>query len=317
MFNFGKKEEKPITVTNEKKVDNTETLRAMKHMISCISKRRDELTEEDLISNQELEKVKDSYSNVIANNENIAQEINDFQEVFVSINEMANSFQEVIHDVSKVSEEARHNLQVQMESVDQVEERFVEIDAIYEEFNKVFSVISDSMKSIVGVANQTNLLALNASIEAARAGEMGKGFAVVADEVTKLSISIKELANNVNENMLTLETSSQSLSDSLENARAALRSTQQQTTNTESVLFEIDNSVQSVENVRHDLTDKIDECSGKVDSLSSEMTEHEKQYQQVMENIEQLRGQMTKKGFMYEDIANLLNQAGPLIEKIK
>ena len=112
-----------------------------------------------------------------------------------------------------------------------------------------------------------------------------------------------------------MQKSSESLTNSLQDARKALDSSNEQTENTEKIFENIATSVDGVKDVQKDINQVIVECSGQVGTLQKEVNSYEEQYTQVMINIEELKSLMTEKGFIYEYF-NMMEQAEPLIQKI-
>ena len=318
MFGKKKTEEKEVRYEDlgEKQGKVKEYLSSMSHLSKFVIEKKEALVEEEAKAVDEIDKVRESYNEVIENNAKVSESIDAFETEFVRIGDISGEFNDVIQNVTEVSKGALKDIRDLKESSTKVEGQFEEIAKIYDEFQKRFDEIKTTMMNIVGVANQTNLLALNASIEAARAGEHGKGFAVVADEVTKLSIGIKELVGDVNKSMEGLEMSSENLTRSLEGAREALNMSREQMENTESIFSEINQSVSGVEGIHKGINEVVERCSGQVTDIQRDMESYENQYGQVMENIDGLKSLMTQKGFIYEDISNMMEQAEPLIQKI-
>ena len=318
---FGRKREEVQETTvrtaqQGKKGNVKEYLDSMSYLSRFVIEKKEALVEEEMKAIREIDKVKDSYTEVIEPNAAVSDAVDAFQTEFAKIGEISGQFNAVIQGVTTVSDGAIEDIRELKESSAKVEEQFTEIGKIYDEFQARFDEIRATMQNIVGIANQTNLLALNASIEAARAGEHGKGFAVVADEVTKLSIGIKELVGDVNKSMEGLEASSENLTKSLGGVREALDESRTQMENTEEVFQKINQSVSGVEDVHQGINQVVDHCTGKVERIQSSMDTHEKQYEQVRTNIDDLKSLMTQKGFIYEDISNMMEQAEPLIKNI-
>ena len=290
---------------------------SMKYLSDFVMDRKEALVDEELKTITEIERVKESYSEVIEHNNEVSSAVDDFQSEFEKINDISGQFKDVITDVTTVSDGAMADIEQLKQSSAKVELHFDEINKVYDEFQVEFEKIRATLLSIVGIANQTNLLALNASIEAARAGEHGKGFAVVADEVTKLSIGIKDLVGEVNRSMEGLDVSSGKLTYTLGEARETLEISKTQMENTEGVFREIYDSVSGVENVHSGINEVVGQCSEKVEALRQSMEEHSRRYEQVQENIDGLKNLMTQKGFIYEDISNMMEQTTPLLDKMK
>lgn len=321
MFGFGKKETEDFVPQNNMAQDKKKVIKECLSAFSFISKsvieKKENLVDEEAKTISELDKVKKSYSQAIENNDKISSSIDGIGQEFSRVGDASDEFQSVMEEVTTISSGAIEDVHNLITSSEKMEEQFAEISKIYDEFQKGFEEIQAATQSIIGVANQTNLLALNASIEAARAGEHGKGFAVVADEVTKLSIDIKELVGNINKSMDGLQNSSDMLANSIDEAKLALEDSKNQTDSTEKVFNDITASVAQVEGVGNDIKNIADNCRDLVQGIQSDMNSYEEQYSYVLENIDELKSMLTRKGFLYEDISNIMKQAEPLVEKIK
>ena len=131
-------------------------------------------------------------------------------------------------------------------AVDQVSKAIAEIKQSAGQTAKIIKTIDE-------IAFQTNLLALNAAVEAARAGEAGKGFAVVAEEVRNLARRAAEAARTTSE---LIETSQK----------------------------QADSSVAVVDNLTKTFVG-IEESSGKVAILVSEIAAASKEQAQGIEQV--------------------------------
>ena len=113
------------------------------------------------------------------------------------------------------AKESSKQLEVVVQSTNEMAELSGEVEEILKEFRKEFDMVKEETGTIEQITSQTNLLALNASIEAARAGEAGKGFAVVADEIRNLSTGTKDSSTSIMEALTHLETTSDRMMESI------------------------------------------------------------------------------------------------------
>lgn len=60
----------------------------------------------------------------------------------------------------------------------------------------------------------------------------------------------------------------------------------------------------------------VDSCSMNAESIITEVSNNKDTYLLVLKQIEELASLMTKKGFSYEDISNMIMQIKPLVENI-
>lgn len=222
-------------------------LDALSFLSSFVMDKKEALVEEELKTIREIDKVKDSYTEVIEHNAAVSDAVDAFQSEFERIGGISGQFNEVISGVTEVSNGALQVIRELKESYEKVERQFAEINKVYDEF----------------------------------------------------------------------QTSSESLTSSLSGVRKALDVSQTQMENTKQIFQEINRSVYGVEDVHRGINEVVGHCTSKVEQLQSNMGAHERRYEQVQMNIDGLKSLMTQKGFIYEDISNMMEQAQPLIQNIQ
>ncbi|SFR78805.1 methyl-accepting chemotaxis protein [Anaeromicropila populeti] len=316
---FGLKKKKGISVLPEaesKQVNWKEKLYPFHFMGKYLLDKKLELQKEEMETIEEIGIIKESFVSVNNKAEDINEEIKGFNKEFVLIRDVTKNFENIIFRMTEVAENTHTNMEYLRKSSDSVEESFIHIQNVFDAFQTSFAEIRRNMEDIIGIADQTNLLALNASIEAARAGEHGKGFAVVADEVNKLALEIKELVRHVDGSMSSLNLNTDKLTDSINQTNLSLKESKKQVDRTEEIMESIKIVANEVSDENEAMDTILSSCDKTIERISYDINESKQYYNKVLVNIDTLNNKITNKGFIFEDMSNILEQMEPLVNQI-
>jgi len=173
-------------------------------------------------------------------------------EQMVSIYESTKLTTQLIHKLSKQSEE--------IESITQV---------------------------ITGITDQTNLLALNAAIEAARAGEHGKGFAVVADEVRKLAEESNTSASKIVALTSEIQRDTKNVEDAIEKSLKNVESGVEIIEVAGKSFDEIVNAIDNMKAQIEDVSAVTQQISATAEEVAASVSEIAKASEQTKDNAHQ------------------------------
>nr|WP_304213853.1 methyl-accepting chemotaxis protein [Fredinandcohnia onubensis] len=171
--------------TNEKVIEITKASSLASEQAENINRTISEISKGADSSAVSIQETAESVEDVIQIAEEVQENAKTSQNLSVEMVDTLNDSKEVVHSLISGINKLVDNNQVSLQAVNRLETNAKEVEHI-------ISLVGD-------IARQTNLLALNASIEAARAGEHGKGFAVVAEEVRKLADESSKAVQGITE----------------------------------------------------------------------------------------------------------------------
>lgn len=161
--------------------------------------------------------------------------------------------------------------------------------------------IGDATTLIDDISSQTNLLALNASIEAARAGEAGRGFAVVAEEIGHLATQSANTVHEINEIIGELVSNSNDLVNTMDVMTQTSK--------------EQDEALHNTENMFEQLQQILVAFVQSVDSISSTMSNVNRQRELITEKISTLTEIATDNAASSEETSSITMELEQTVSK--
>ncbi len=165
--------------------------------------------------------------------------------------ELAASVREISAQIGKSNETTSHTVELSTRASENVRSLTDKVGEIH-----------NFVEVISGITEQINLLALNATIEAARAGEAGKGFAVVASEVGNLASQSAKAAEQIEQQINDVVSSTEQTSADIEAIGTSIESLREAASIIAAAIEEQGASTQSI-------ADNATQTAGDVSTFSS------------------------------------------------
>ena len=210
---------------------------------------------------------------------------------------------DVIRTLTAGIESLAHENQGSLLAVKRLEENAKQVE-------KIIQLVGD-------IAAQTNLLALNASIEAARAGEHGKGFAVVAEEVRKLADESANAVQGISSLIQNIQNEVQSVVKQISDQVAIANNEVEKGKETNILIEGMTKTVYKVAEAVKDITDLVDQQMSSIEHTSMQSQEVAAIAEETSASAEEVAAATQEQAFVIEQVEKLAFELKEQADQLK
>ena len=236
-----------------------------------------------------IDTVRESFRVVEDKYNNISESVAEFQEQFRHIEEISNAFDHIVHQLVETADRSHEGMEAVDKSSSGVAETIKSVQEVFTAFQQSFDDIRSKVELIGGFASQTNLLELNA-----------------------LSKEIQTVVTSIRDSMTELDENNTRLVKSIDDTKAAIEASHSKIVETQDTISSIKGVADDVSGQSLQMADVFQTCQSSIMEVSSNIEDSRQYFEQVDNDIEDIKVKITEKGFMFEDMNNVLEQIVPL-----